>query len=268
MMKIIFITIIFCSCVWSSALAATNNSLTDAQLLQIKFDQKLNAQVSPDLVFRDATGKQIHLGDYFGKRPVVLVLGYYGCPMLCTLVLNGAVSTFQDLKWSVGEQFDVIDVSIDPNEKPPLAAEKKKTYLRSYGRGQPTGWHFLTGDKDSIQKLAAEVGFHFAYDPAFKQYAHPSGLIILTPDGKVEHYFFGVTYSAKEMNSALRDASMEKAGSPVEQFILLCCQYNPLRGKYGNFIMNAVRVGGVGMVLALGAFVLMPRKTNKSKKPK
>ena len=157
---------------------AAPNSLSDEQLLQIKFDQKLKSQVSPDLVFHDETGKQIRLGDYFGKRPTVLILGYFGCPMLCTLVLNGAVSTFQDLKWSVGENFNVIDVSIDPSETPQLAAEKKKTYVRSYGRGNPDGWHFLTGDKNAIQKLADEVGFHFAWDPAIKQFAHPSGLVI------------------------------------------------------------------------------------------
>jgi len=240
---------------------AAPNSLSDEQLLQIKFDQKLNSQILPDLIFRDETGKRIRLGDYFGKRPTVLILGYFGCPMLCTLVLNGAVSTFQDLKWSVGENFDVIDVSIDPNETPQLAAEKKNTYVRSYGRGNPDGWHFLTGDKNVIQKLADEVGFHFAWDPAIKQFAHPSGLVILTPDGRVSHYIFGVTYSAADVNSALRDASAEKTGSPVEQFILLCFHYSPLTGKYGNLIMIIVRVGGIAMMIALGAIIFkQPRR--------
>jgi protein SCO1/2 len=235
--------------------AATNNSLTDDQLLQIKFDQKLNSQISPDLVFRDETGKQIRIGNYLSQRPIVLVLGYYGCPMLCTLVLNGAISTFQDLKWNVGENFDVIFVSIDPTETPQLAAEKKKTYVRSYGRGNPDGWHFLTGGKNSIQKLAADVGFHFAYDPGIKQFAHPSGLIILTPDGKISRYLFGVTYSAADLNSALREADAKKIGSPVEQFILLCFHYAPLTGKYGNLIMIAVRVSGIAMMITLGAII-------------
>jgi protein SCO1/2 len=247
--------------------AATNNSLTDAQLLQIKFDQKLNSQVSPNLIFRDSTGKQIQFGDYFGKRPIVLVLGYYGCPMLCTLVLNGAISTFQDLKWSIGENFDVIFVSIDPNETPKLAADKLKTYLRSYGRGKPGGWHFLTGDKNAIQKIADEVGYHFAYDPRIKEFAHPSGLIILTPDGKVSRYLFGVSYSAAELNSALRDASAEKTGSPVEQFVLLCFHYSPLTGKYGNLIMIAVRVSGIAMMVALGA-IIFKQARQKSEPPK
>ena len=235
--------------------AATNNSLTDDQLLQIKFDQKLNSQISPDLAFRDETGKQIQIGNYFGKRPVVLILGYYGCPMLCSLVLNGAISTFQDLKWSVGKNFDVIFASIDPNETPQLAAEKRKNYLRSYGRGQPEGWHFLTGDKNSIQQLADEVGFHFAYDPRTKEFAHPSGLVILTPDGKISRYIFGVTYSAKELNSALREANAKKIGSPAEQFILLCFHYAPITGKYGNLVMIAVRVGGIVMMIALGTII-------------
>jgi protein SCO1 len=257
-MKTIFIiTILFSFLFYANA---APNSLSDEQLLQIKFDQKINSQVSPDLIFRDETGKQIHLGDYFGERPTVLILGYFGCPMLCTLVLNSAVSSFQDLKWSVGENFDVIDVSIDPNETPQLAAEKKKNYVRSYGRGNPDGWHFLTGNKNSIQKLADEVGFHFAWDPAIKQFAHPSGLVILTPDGKVSHYIFGVNYSAADLNSALRDAGADKTGSPVEQFILLCFHYSPLTGKYGNLIMIAVRVSGIAMVLALGAIIFKPTR--------
>jgi protein SCO1/2 len=246
--------------------AATNNSLTDDQLLQIKFEQKLNSQISPDLVFRDETGKQIQIGNYFSQRPVVLVLGYYGCPMLCTLVLNGAISTFQDLKWSVGENFGVICVSIDPNETPQLAAEKRKTYLRSYGRGQPAGWHFLTGDKASIQKLADEAGFRFAYDPRIKEFAHPSGLIILTPDGKVSHYLFGVTYSAADLNSALREAEAKKIGSPVEQFILLCFHYSPLTGKYGNLIMIVVRAGGIAMMIALGVIIFRQTRRKPGQK--
>jgi protein SCO1/2 len=240
--------------------AAANNSLSEADLLQIKFDQKLDAQVSPTLNFRDENGQPVQMGNYFKQRPVVLMLGYYGCPMLCTLALNGAVSTFQDLKWNVGEQFDMIFVSIDPHETAALAAEKKNSYLRSYGRGQATGWHFLTGDTNSIQKLADEIGFHFAYDPAIKQFAHPSGFVVLTPDGKISRYFFGVTYSATQLNTALHDASVEKTGSPVEQFILLCFHYSPLTGKYGNLVMNVVRGGGIVMMLALGAVIFMPRR--------
>jgi protein SCO1/2 len=229
--------------------------LSDDDLLQIKFDQKLNAQLSGALAFRDETGKTVTLGNYFGQRPVVLMLGYYGCPMLCTLALNGAVSTFQDLKWTAGEQFEVIFVSIDPSETPALAAAKKKTYLRSYGRGPATGWHFLTGNSQSINALANSVGFHFAYDPVMKQFAHPSGLVILTPDGKVSHYLFGVTYSAAELNADLHDATARKTGSPVEQFVLLCFHYSPLTGKYGNTVMAIVRGSGIVMMAGLGVMI-------------
>jgi protein SCO1/2 len=264
--KTIFAIFISLSCLLSAN--AANNLLTDAQLLQIKFDQKLNSQVSPDLIFRDSTGKQVRLGDYFEKRPIVLILGYYSCPMLCTLVLNGATESFRDLRWSAGKNFDVIFVSIDPDEKTALAAAKKKTYLRDYGRpGSENGWHFLTGDETSIKTLADEIGFHYAYDSGLKQFAHPSGFVVLTPDGKVAHYFFGVTFSPDEVNAALRDAGAKKIDSPVQELILLCCEYSPLRGKYGNLVMDTIRVGGVGMVVALGIYFFRPAR-RKPEQPK
>lgn len=259
MMKTLLAVLILFS-FWSPV-RAENNSLSDADLLQIKFDQKLNSSVAPDLNFTDENGKPVQIGNYFHRRPIVLMLGYYGCPMLCTLALNGAVSTFQDLKANVGEDFDVIFVSIDPHETAQLAADKKRTYVRSYGRGKADGWHFLTGDEASIQKLADEIGFHFAYDPAIKQFAHPSGFVVLTPDGKISRYFFGVTYSAAELNTALHAADAEKISSPVEQFILLCFHYSPLTGKYGNLVMDVVRGGGIAMMLAVGALIFLPKRS-------
>lgn len=248
------LTILFSISILLPAIAA-NNSLTDEQLLQIKFDQKLNSQVSPDLVFRDETGKPVRLGDYFGKRPIVLMLGYYKCPMLCTLTLDGATESFRDLKWSAGKNFDVIFVSIDPSETPKLAAAKRKTYLRDYGRsGSENGWHFLTGTQLPIKTLADEIGFHYAYDSGLKEYVHPSGFVVLTPEGKTAHYFYGVTFSPKEVDAALRDADVKKIDSPVQELILLCCEYSPLRGKYGYLVMDIMRVGGFGMVLAMGFY--------------
>ncbi len=255
---------------------AANNSLTDEQLLQIKFVQRLNSQVSPELVFRDETGREVHIGDYFGRGPVVLILGYYTCPMLCTLVMDGATESFCDLKWSVGREFDVIFVSINPAETPAIAAAKKKIYVRDYGRdGSANGWHFLTCEASgqntadpsredkNIATLADEIGFRYAYDAGIKEFAHPSGFVVLTPDGKVAHYFFGVTFSPKEVDVALRDADRRKIDSPVAEFILLCCEYNPLRGKYGPLVMDSIRAGGVGMVAALGLYFFWPdrRKT-------
>lgn len=239
-------------------------SLTENQLSQISFDQRLNSQVSLDLSFRDENGKAVALRDYFGEKPVVLVLGYYQCPMLCTLTFNGMVEAMNDMRWSIGKEFTVVHVSIDPKETAVLAAAKKQTYLKRYGRaGAGAGWHFLTGDEPEIRKLADEVGFHYAYDASIKQYAHPSGLVILTPDGKVAKYFFGVTFSPAQVYAALQDASKRKVGSPIERLVLLCFHYSPIKGKYGALIMSVVRILGavtlVGMMWLLIAMIRRER---------
>jgi len=238
------------------ALAANASELSDGALRQIRFDQKINAQIPLDATFRDETGKTALLGDYFGKKPVVLVLGYYGCPMLCTLVQNGLVETMQDLKSDIGNQFDVLDVSISPAETPQLAAAKKREYLRHYGRpGAAAGWHFLTGGEPAIRQLTDAVGFRSAYDPVIKQYAHPGGFIVLTPQGRVSRYFFGVNFNAQELHDALRDASANRSGSPVRQLFLLCFHYSPVTGKYGALVIGSVRAIGVATLLALAVFV-------------
>jgi protein SCO1 len=232
--------------------------ISEEALKKIKFDQKLGAQVSPNLQFRDENGKLVRLGDYLGKKPVILVLGYYGCPMLCTFVLNGMIGSLQDIKWEIGNQFEVINVSIDPHETPALAAAKKRAYVRRYGRHDATqGWHFLTGEEPAIQRLAAEVGFGYAYDARIKQYAHPSGLVILTSEGKVSHYLSGVMYSTKELNEALLDASAHKVGSPIQQLFLLCFHYTPITGKYGALIMYGVRATGILTLLLLGRLIVV-----------
>jgi protein SCO1/2 len=247
---------IFIGLIGIMALAAHASELGDGTLRQIRFDQKINAQIPLDATFRDDTGKTVRLGDYFGKKPVVLVLGYYGCPMLCTLVLNGLVETMQDLKMNIGNQFDVLAVSISPNETPQLAAAKKREYLRHYGRpGADAGWHFLTGGEPAIRQLSDAVGFRYAYDSAMKQYAHPSGFIVLTPRGKVSRYFFGVNFRGQELNDALRAASANRAGSPIRQLFLLCFHYSPVTGKYGGLIIASVRGIGIATLLALAVFV-------------
>lgn len=245
-----FLLLVACLSVSSTGFA---QSLSDDALTQIRFDQKLNAHVSPDLVFHDEQGRAVRLGQYFGRKPMVLVLGYYKCPMLCSLVLNGMVESMQDVKWSIGREFEVINVSIDPHETFTLAAAKKRTYLRSYGRPDAAdGWHFLTGDDAAIHQLAAEVGFRYAYDSVAKQYAHPSGLIILTPEGKVSQYIFGVTYQPKYLASSLKVAAGSHVGSPVQQLFLLCFHYNPVTGKYSLTILGILRLMAVATVLGLG----------------
>jgi protein SCO1/2 len=217
--------------------------ISDSALAQVRFDQKLNAQVPLALPFVDETGKEVRLGDYFRGKPVLLVLGYYQCPMLCTLVLNGMIESAAEMKWSIGREFDVVNVSINPNETAALAAAKKRAYVRRYGRSKAAeGWHFLTGTDPSIQRLTEEVGFHYAFDPASKEYAHPSGLIILTPQGKVSHYLMGVTYPSSDLYAALEQASSNKIGSAVRELILLCFHYNPIHGKYSGVIMGILRV--------------------------
>jgi protein SCO1/2 len=251
---------IFCSVGFAASIPS--DTLTDSRLAEIKFDQKLNTTISLDLHFRDENGRDVRLADYFSKKPVILVLGYYGCPMLCTMVLNGMVEGLQDLRWSIGKEYDVINVSIDPHETPSLAAAKKRSYLKRYGRDSAeSGWHFLTGDADSIQHLADEVGFRYAYDPLSKQYAHPSGLVVLTPDGKISCYLFGVTFSPRELHTSLDTASSRKIGSRIQDLILLCFHYRPITGRYGNIIMTTVRVLGIATLLGLPALIVtMARK--------
>ncbi|SRR5579862_1142958 len=247
--------------------AFARGALPPDALAKIAFDQKLNAQVPLDLPFRDEKGRLVQLGDCFGSKPVILVLGYYGCPMLCTLVNDGLIETLQDLKPDIGDEFNIVSVSVDPGEKPALAAAKKKEYLRRYGRARgDEGWHFLTGDEEPIRRLASAAGFGYAYDAGVKQYAHPTGFIVLTPHGKISRYFFGVTFSPGELRTALANASAEKTGSRIEQLFLLCFHYTPITGKYGALVMNAVRVSAAAALLALaGSIFFMTRRDRAGK---
>ena len=247
-------------CLSPSALA-----ISDTTLAGIDFKQNLSAQLPLDLQFVDETGKSVRLGEYFGSKPVILVMGYYGCPMLCTLVLNGMVESLQDMRWKAGDDFMVINVSINPNEGPALAAAKKQVYLKRYGRvGSENGWHFLTGREPEISRLAKLVGFGYQFDPATRQYAHPSGLIILTPAGKVSQYLFGVTFSPHELYSALQKAGTNDVGSPIQRLILLCFHYNPLRGKYSATIVGLIRVLSVATLLGIGGLVIVSARRPKA----
>jgi protein SCO1/2 len=184
--------------------------------------------------------------------------------MLCTLVLNGLTESLQDLKWTIGKEFEVVNVSINPCEMPALAAAKKHSYLTRYGRsGAARGWHFLTADEPAIRRLADEVGFQFAYDTQSRQYAHPSGLIVLTPDGKVAQYMFGVSFAPQTLYAALKAASSNQVGSPIQKFILLCFHYNPITGKYGAAIMLTVRLLSVATVGGLAWLVFTLARQQK-----
>jgi protein SCO1/2 len=231
-------------------------------LREVGFDQNLNQQVPLDITFRDEQGRTVRLGDYFSTRPVVLALVYFDCPMLCTQVLNGMLSSMKILTRSIGEDYDVVTVSFDPREKPALAAAKKASYVERYNRpGAAAGWHFLTGDQPSIDRLTKAVGFRYVWDPELKQFAHPTGIMVLTPQGRIARYLFGIEYGPRDLRFALIDASNGKIGSPVEQVLLYCFHYDPETGRYGFLITRALQIGGAATVLLLGAFIaILARK--------
>ncbi len=225
---------------------------------EIGIDQKLNEQVPLDIKFRDETGKTVRLGDYFGGKPVILSLVYYDCPMLCTLSLNGLLSSLQHLKFSAGDEFNVVTVSFDPREKPELAAAKKRVYLTLYNRPHGwEGWHFLTGDQESIRQLTSAVGFRYKWDAASGQYAHATGIMLLTPQGRIARYFYGIDYPATDLRLGLIEASANKIGTPVDAVLLLCSHYDPVQGKYGLVVTRVLQLAGIATVLILGSFMLV-----------
>ncbi len=230
-------------------------------LREVAIDQWLDQQVPLDLAFRDESGAPVSLGQYFGKRPVILSLVYYECPMLCTLVLNGLVRALRVLTFDPGREFEIVTVSFNPRETPELAATKKATYLGEYDRpGAAAGWHFLTGDADAIARLAGAVGFQYTYVPEEKQFAHAAAIMVLTPDGRVSRYFFGVEYSPRDLRFGLIDAAGRKIGTAVDHLLLYCYRYDPATGKYGAIVMNLVRAGGAVTLLALAGFVVVMRR--------
>lgn len=223
-------------------------------LKEVGIDQKLNNQVPLDLTFRDETGKTVRLRQYFGQnKPVVLSLVYYNCPMLCTQVLNGMLNSLKLQTMDVGKQFEVLTVSIDPSEKPKLAALKHELYTGIYGRpGAADGWHFLTGDEPQIKALANSVGFRYAYDDQSKQFAHASGIMVLTPEGKVSRYFYGILYPSRDLRLGLVEASEGRIGTPVDELLLFCYHYDPHTGKYGVLITRILKVAGAFTILVIG----------------
>lgn len=227
-------------------------------LKEVGIAQKLNSSIPLDLTFRDETGNKVKLAQYFGQGPVVLSLVYYDCPMLCTQVLNALDRSFKDVPMDIGKDFSVVTVSIDPNETPKLAAAKHDLYAGIYGRpGGAAGWHFLTGEQSQIKQLADAVGFRYAYDADSKQFAHASAVMVLTPNGKLSRYFYGIQYPSRDMRLGLVEASEGKIGSPVDQVLLFCYHYDPVTGKYGLLISRVIKASGLLTVLAIGILVLV-----------
>ncbi|HWO01113.1 MAG TPA: SCO family protein [Blastocatellia bacterium] len=227
----------------------------------VGIDQKLDTQLPLDLVFKDETGAQVRLGDFFGKRPVVLSLVYYNCPMLCNQVLNGLTGSMDTVSFDIGKEFEVVTVSFDSRETPELARAKKETYIKWYKRpGASEGWHFLTADKHAIEKLTDAVGFRFHYDPATDQFAHASGIMLATSQGKLARYFYGIEYAPRDLKLGLIEASENKIGTPVDKLLLYCYHYDPAAGKYGPVVMNIIRIGGAVTVLGFAALLLWMRR--------
>jgi protein SCO1 len=227
-------------------------------LRAIGFDQNIDQHVPLDTTFRDESGASVRLGDYFGKRPVVLVFAYYDCPMLCTLVINGLSSALGVLTLVPGKDFEIVTVSFNPRDTPAAATAKKAAYLERYKQpGASESWHFLTGDESSIERLTQAAGFRYAWDADTKQFAHPSGIIVLTPDGRLARYLFGIEYGPRDLRFGIIEASSGRVGNPVDSLLLYCYHYDPMTGRYGLVIMQVMRLAGAATVLALGAFIIV-----------
>ena len=235
-------------------------------LRDVKIEQKLDQQLPLDLVFRDEAGQQVRLGQYFGKKPVLLAFVYYDCPMLCTQILNGMVSSFRVLPFQVGKEFDVVTISFDPRETPELAQKKKKVYVNylpeKMRAGAANGWHFLTGDQENIAKITDAAGFRYRYDEKTEQFAHASAIMVTTPHGKLSRYYYGVEYAPRDLRLGLIESSANKIGSPVEQLLLYCYHYDPATGKYGLVVMRVMRIAGVLTLLGIALMLLLLKARN------
>jgi protein SCO1/2 len=231
------------------------------QLKDVTFKQRLNDTLPLDAMFKDETGRPVALREYFGHRPVVLAFVYYSCPMLCTQVMNGISSALKVMPFKAGEDFDIVLVSFDPRDTPAVAAGKKQAHLQ-YWSAETTGaaWHFLTGDEATIRRVTSAAGFSYRWDEPTGQFAHVSGVLVVTPDGRLSRYFYGVEYSPKDLRLALVESGEGRVGSAIDELLLYCYHYDPESGRYGVIVMNLVRLGGVLTMLAMGSFILLMRR--------
>jgi protein SCO1/2 len=235
---------------------------------QVGFDQKLGIQLPLDLRFHDDTGRDLRLGELFGRRPVILAPVYFRCPLLCNQLLNGLTRSLKPVSLAAGQDFDVIAFSINPAETPDLAGPKKRAYLEQYDRpGSANGWHFLVGDQPAISALTEAIGFRYTFNPQTELYAHAAGVVIVTPEGRIARYFYGIDFPPKELESELTRARAGQIGNPIGRLLLLCYDYDAATGKYTLSIMRLLRVAGTATAVALGAFVcLMFRREAKERR--
>jgi protein SCO1/2 len=243
------------------------HSLTSRELAGVGFEPHPGTQVPADLTFKDELGAPVRLADYFGQRPVVLTLNYFTCPNLCPLTVQDLASALGDVPFALGEQYTVLTVSIDPTDTPVLAQQKKREYLRPYPHpGVENGWHFLTGDQEAISRLTDAVGFRYAFDADQHEYAHPAGLVVLTPDGTVARYLYGLDFEPIDLRLALVDASQRQIATAIDRVLLLCYHSDPENGRYSSLVLAAVRAGGVATLAGLGLLlgVLWRREVRSS----
>jgi len=230
------------------------------QLREVTFKQRLNEPLPLDAVFRDETGRVVALRDVFGSRPVVLAFVYYQCPMLCSQVMNGISSAAKVLPFTVGRDYDVVLISFDPRDTPHAAAAKKQEHLGKWPEGDARAWHLLTGDEATIRRVTSAAGFSYRWDERSGQFAHVSGVLVVTPDGRLSRYFYGVEYSPKDLRLALVESGEGRVGSVIDELILYCFHYDPESGRYGLLVMNLIRLGGVMTMLFIGGFILLMRR--------
>ena len=262
----IFLALVFVfSLFWVSPLFAHDDR--PVALQSVDLEQKLGAQVPLDVEFRDEAGRTVTLKDYFGARPLILSLVYYSCQDLCPLTLDGLVRGMRPLSFNIGDQFDVLTVSFDPRDTSALATAKKTDFVKQYSRpGAEKGWHFLTGDETAIRRLTEAVGFRFNYDSENDRFGHATGIMLLTPDGKIARYFYGIEFSPRDLRLGLIEASAKKIASPIDQLLLFCYHYDPATGKYSLLVTNLVRLAGIATVLALVIFIAVMLRRDRSRK--
>lgn len=236
------------------------------QMKSVTFAQRLNHQVPLNTMLKDEAGRSVRLGDFFKDKPVMLAFVYYQCPMLCPMTLNGISSALKALSFTPGKDFEVVVVSFDPRDTPESANAKKQAHLAHWNTADTAGgWHFLTGDEASIRQLTSAAGFSYTWDATTGQFAHVSGLLTLTPDGRLARYFYGVEYSPRELRLALVESSQGRIGSKVEEVLLYCFHYDPTTGRYGWAVMALVRLGGaLTVALVLGFILLMRRREGRA----
>jgi protein SCO1/2 len=266
----------FAGRIWGLALCAVALSavnIAHAQQRQVipsrdvGLDQKLDAQVPLDLPFKDETGATVHLSDYVNSKPVILNLIFYKCPGVCTTQLDGMVEVFNKMQFTAGQEFNVVTVSINPMEGPSLAADKKESYLALYKRPEAVkGWHFLTGTQESIQALAHSIGYRYVYDLKKQQFAHPAGLVILTPKGKISKYFYNAVYVPRDLRLALIEASESRIGTPIDGVLLMCLHFDNATGKYTLVVLNVLKIAAALTLLMVGGLILALNRWERRRK--